>query len=173
MFNVAKGTRFTYNNFMKITKEVARILVREGKTLSVAESCTGGFLSNALTDIPGSSRFFKSGIIAYSNETKTNFLGVPRSMLQKNGAVSLPCIRQMSNGVRRLFKTDFGVATSGIAGPSGATKTKPLGLTFISVSSKKRTQNFKFIFKGSRLSIKKQAATKALKLLLNLLHEPR
>ena len=170
-FDIANSPGFAYNNFMNITKKVARALIHKGKTLSLAESCTGGFLSNALTDIPGSSKFFKAGVISYSDAAKNKILKVPNSTLQKYGAVSIPCVRQMAQGIRQLTKTDFSIALSGIAGPSGGTKTKPIGLTFIAINSKKQTRSFKFIFKGSRLSIKKQAATKALKLFLIFLNE--
>ena len=156
-----------------MAKKVARVLIQRSNTLSLAESCTGGFLSNALTDIPGSSKFFKAGVVSYSDAAKNKILKVPCQTLQKYGAVSIPCVRQMAQGVRQLAKTDFSIALSGIAGPSGGTKTKPVGLTFIAISSKKQTRSFKFIFKGSRLSVKKQAAAKALKLFLNFFDESK
>jgi PncC family amidohydrolase len=173
MFNIAKDFWFAYNNSMKLVKKVAVLLTQRNQTLSLAESCTGGFLSHCLTNIPGSSKFFKIGIIAYANEAKEKLLGVPSSTLKKYGAVSLPSIRQMAQGARLLLKTDFGLAISGIAGPGGSTPKKPLGLTFIAISSKNKTHSFRFIFKGSRLSVKKQAASKALEILLEFLHESK
>ncbi|MCX5681244.1 MAG: CinA family protein [Candidatus Omnitrophica bacterium] len=158
---------------MKIERKIANLLIQKGQTLSLAESCTGGFLSNILTNIPGSSQFFKVGIISYADEAKNKILGVKNSTLQKYGSVSLPSVRQMAQGARQLLRTDFSIAISGIAGPTGGTKIKPVGLTYIAVSSKNNNRSFKFIFKGSRLSIKKQAAEKALKLFLTFLHEPR
>lgn len=158
---------------MKLTRKVALLLIKKDLTLSLAESCTGGLLAHWLTNVPGSSKFLKIGIVAYANQAKIKFLKVPRATIEKHGAVSLPTILQMAKGARQLLKTDLSVAISGIAGPSGATPKKPLGLTFIGLSSKNKTQGFRFIFKGSRLSVKKQAAAKALHLLLNLLHESR
>jgi PncC family amidohydrolase len=157
---------------MQLAKKVAFILIRKNQTLSLAESCTGGLLTHWLTNVPGSSKFLKVGIVAYANEAKEKLLRVSHSTIEKHGAVSLPTIQQMAKGARLILKTDFGIAISGIAGPTGATAKKPLGLTFIAISSKKKTQSFKFIFNGSRLSVKKQAATKALNLFFNLLDEP-
>lgn len=158
---------------MKLAQKVAYLLIQKKKTLSLAESCTGGLLSHALTNIPGSSAFFKVGIIAYANEAKQKLLNVSSATIKKHGVVSFPAIEQMAKGVRSILKTDFSIAISGIAGPTGATATKPLGLTFIAVSSKNRMNSFHFVFKGSRLSIKKQAAIKALTILLNLLNETK
>ena len=158
---------------MKLAKKVANLLIQRNITLSLAESCTGGLLSHELTNIPGSSKFLKISIVAYANEAKEKLLGVPSATLKKYGAVSLPTIRHMAKGARRLLKTDLGLAISGIAGPGGATPTKPLGLTFIAISSKNKTHCFRFVFKGSRLSVKKQAATKALEILLKFVHESK
>lgn len=158
---------------MTLAKKITQILTEKNQTLSLAESCTGGLLAHWLTNIPGSSKFLKAGIVAYANETKEKFLRVPRATLEKHGAVSLPTIKHMAQGARSLFKTDFSIAISGIAGPSGSSKEKPLGLTFIAVATKKKIHAARFIFKGSRLSVKKQAATKALELLKNLLDETR
>jgi len=158
---------------MKLAKKVAHLLIQKKKTLSLAESCTGGLLSHTLTNIPGSSAFFKVGIIAYANEAKQRLLNVSPSTIKKHGVVSFPAIEQMAKGVRAILKTDFSMAISGIAGPAGATAIKPLGLTFIAVSSRKRICSFHFVFKGSRLSIKRQAATKALEILLGLLNETK
>lgn len=155
---------------MKHSQEVARLLTQKKRTLGLAESCTGGLLSHSLTNIPGSSAFFKLGIVAYANEAKEKLLGVSPAMLKKHGAVSFPVIRQMARGVRSQLKTDLGLAISGIAGPTGATPQKPLGLTFIALCSKNKTHSFRFIFKGSRYSVKKQAAIKALAILLRFLH---
>lgn len=171
MFHVANELGYAYNNVMEFAPKISFFLTKNKKTLSVAESCTGGLLSNLITDIPGSSKFFKGAIVSYSNEVKGRILNVPISVLKKHGAVSEPCVNKMAQGVRKRLKTNFAIAVSGIAGPSGGTKEKPVGLTFIAVASKNRTQTFKLIFKGSRLCIKKQAAQNALRLFLKFLHE--
>ncbi|HOD11524.1 MAG TPA: CinA family protein [Candidatus Omnitrophota bacterium] len=156
---------------MQIAKKVAHTLIQRHQTLSVAESCTGGFLAHTFTNIPGSSQFFKLGVIAYANEAKTIVLNVPAQTIASKGAVSLLTVKRMAKGVRSILKTDFSVAISGIAGPTGSTEKKPIGLVMIAIASHKRVRAAKFRFHGSRLSIKKQATAKALKLLLALINE--
>jgi len=156
---------------MKIEEKTAIRLIKLRKTLAIAESCSGGLLTNRLTDIPGSSQFLKVGIIAYSNEAKSKLLKVPPSLIQKYGAVSPETACAMAQGVRLSLQTDFGVSITGIAGPTGGTKTKPIGLTYMAVSSKKKQECLEFHFKGSRLQNKKLATTKALNLLLKYLDE--
>lgn len=171
MFHVANSLGHAYNNTMEFAKKISSFLTKKKKTLSVAESCTGGLVANLITDVPGSSKFFKGAVVSYSNEAKNSILHVPLSVIEEHGAVSGPCVRCMAHGVFKKLKTDFSIAVSGIAGPGGGTKEKPVGLTFIALASKNKTQTFKFIFKGSRLSIKRQAAQNALKLFLKFLHE--
>ncbi|MBF0123211.1 MAG: CinA family protein [Candidatus Omnitrophica bacterium] len=154
---------------MPIAKRIAQQLTSNKQTLATAESCSGGLVAHTLTNIPGSSVWFKAGVIAYAYEAKTDLLGVPKNMLQKHGAVSAPVVKAMVQGIRKRFKTDFGISITGIAGPTGGTKTKPVGLVFIAVASNKKTVIRYFIFKGTRLQIKKQATETALKMLLTLL----
>ena len=149
-----------------LEEELAKLFLKKKKTLSIAESCTGGLICHRLTNIPGSSKFFKAGLIVYSNETKIHLLKIPSQTLQKYGAVSEVVAEKMSQNIRQLLQTDFGVGITGIAGPTGGSVAKPVGLIFISVSSKEKTICRKFIFKGSRLKIKTQAAMQALKMLL-------
>lgn len=151
---------------LTLEQKVAKALTRRGRTLSIAESCTGGLLANRLTNIPGSSLFFTLGIIAYANAAKARLLKVPPSILAKYGAVSSPVAKKMANGVRKVSKTDFGIGITGIAGPTGETKNKPIGLVYIAISSRKTIESFRFVFKGTRAMIKKQAASQALRLLL-------
>ncbi len=153
---------------MRPEEKLANLLIKKKKSLSTAESCTGGLIAHRLTNIPGSSAFFKAGLITYAYESKTKYLKVPSPILKKHGAVSHPVIEIMAKNVRKLNKTDYGIATSGIAGPTGATKTKPIGLVFIGISSKKQTIIKECRFKGSRTSIKSQAATTAMKMLIEL-----
>ncbi|MBF0619697.1 MAG: CinA family protein [Candidatus Omnitrophica bacterium] len=151
---------------MKTSLLIANALTDQNKTLATAESCTGGLIANILTDIPGSSVFFKGGVIAYANEIKTGLLGVPAKLLIKHGAVSAPVAKAMAEGARKRLKTDVALATTGIAGPTGATPTKPVGLVFIALASTKKTIVKQCFFTGTRVSIKKQAAATALRLLL-------
>ena len=150
---------------MKKENIVATILTKKGLTLSIAESCTGGLVCHRLTDIPGSSLFLRAGLVPYSNEAKTRLLQIPSGIIQRYGAVSFETSTLMAQKVRKLFKTDFGIGISGIAGPTGGTKKKPIGLVFIAVSSKNDTLSLKCQFKGSRTRIKEHATTQALTLL--------
>ena len=150
---------------MKLEEKIIHILTKTHQTLSIAESCTGGLAANKLTNISGSSKVIKLGVVAYSNEAKVKILNVPEALLKKHGAVHQSIAIAMAKGVRKLLKTDFGIGITGIAGPTGATKTKPIGLTYIAVSSPAQTFNIKFNFKGSRTQIKTQASKETLKLL--------
>ncbi len=156
---------------MKIEEKTAIRLIKLKKTLAIAESCSGGLLTNRLTNVSGSSQFLKVGIIAYSNEAKSKLLKIPPSLIQKYGAVSHETASAMAQGARLCLQTDFGVSITGIAGPTGGTKTKPIGLTYIAVSFKEKIECVEWHFKGSRLQIKKSATTKALNLLLKHLDE--
>jgi len=150
---------------MRKEQKIADLLINSKKTLSIAESCTGGLLSNRLTNIAGSSNFLKLALIAYSNDAKTKILKVPPSTLHKHGAVSSQTAIAMAKGARKIFKTDFGIGITGIAGPTGGTKTKPVGLVYIAVCTNVETLCLEYQFRGTRLSIKSQAATQALRLL--------
>ncbi|MDD4971567.1 MAG: CinA family nicotinamide mononucleotide deamidase-related protein [Paludibacter sp.] len=114
---------------------VGNLLKEQGKMVATAESCTGGNIARSFTSIPGSSEFFKGSIVAYSNEVKTNILQVSPLDLENNGAVSQVVVEQMATGVRRLLKTDVAIATSGIAGPTGGTVEKPVGIVWIAACS--------------------------------------
>lgn len=152
-----------------LEEQIAHMLIKHKKTLAVAESCTGGLASHRLTNIPGSSGFFKLGICAYANEAKNKLLGISSRTLLKYGAVSRQVAQCMARGVRKKAKTDYGIGITGIAGPTGATKNKPIGLTYIAVSYKNKVIYRKYIFKGTRKKIKSQAASGALTLLSRLL----
>lgn len=155
---------------MQLEKKIARQLIATGKTISIAESCTGGLLTNRLTNIPGSSAFLLAGIISYSNTAKTKLLRIPPSLIQKKGAVSSSVAGLMAKNVRKLFDTDLSVAISGIAGPTGGSSQKPVGLVFIAVQSRKHLLVDRNLFKGSRIQIKKQAADRALELLFKIIN---
>ncbi len=113
---------------------LAKMLIAQNKTLSVAESCTGGLISKRLTDIPGSSSYISLNAITYSNEIKHSLLGVPKEILDSHGAVSAQCAEAMASGIKKLAKTDIGLSVTGIAGPDGGTAEKPVGLVYIGLA---------------------------------------
>lgn len=130
---------------------IGRILAENGKTLSVAESCTGGMISSLMTSVPGASSYFLGSVTSYANSVKENVLGVPGEIIREYGAVSSECVAEMAKGVRRLTGSDYAVATSGIAGPGGGTDTKPVGLVWIGVSSETSTETYCHVFKNDRI----------------------
>ncbi|MBU1726325.1 MAG: CinA family protein [Candidatus Omnitrophica bacterium] len=148
-----------------IISQAHKLLLKSGKTIAVAESCTGGILSSFLTLLPGSSKYFILGAITYSNKTKENILGISPSVISKNGAVSAPVAQLMAQKARRLAKADFGIGITGIAGPTGGSPQKPVGTVFIAISSNNKSIYRKFKFTGTRSAIRKKAALGALKLL--------
>lgn len=144
---------------------VGQLLRERRATLAVAESCTGGLLASRVTDISGSSDYFERGIVAYSLAAKERILGVPQATLRENGAISLPVARAMANGVRRLSGTTFGLATTGIAGPTGGTPEKPVGLVCMALAWEGGDVAREYRFHGGRELIKYRAAQMALEML--------
>jgi len=169
MFLLVKGFILPYNTPMRTEEKIINWLKRSRKTLSLAESCTGGLLADRLTDISGCSNVFKAGFVTYSNDAKAKFLKVPKKLLTQHGAVSQPVAMAMAKGARLILKTDFAIAITGIAGPAGGSKEKPVGLTFIAVSTPKESVCIECQFKGERKNIKSQAANQALQLFLEFL----
>ena len=129
---------------------IGRLLLKHGKTVSAAESCTGGTISALFTGIPGSSGFYLGSVTSYANSVKTGVLGVSEEIIAKHGAVSSECVAAMAEGIRRITGSDYSVATSGIAGPGGGSNDKPVGLVWIGVSSQSGTETLKMTFKGDR-----------------------
>ena len=149
---------------------IGRILSEQGKTLSTAESCTGGTISQLITSVPGSSSYFLGGVTSYANSAKTNILGVNPEIIEKYGAVSRECVAAMAEGVRKLTGSDFSVATSGIAGPGGGSEEKPVGLVWVAVSSQMGTETYKVQYNGDRKrNIERSAAFALNKLRLKIL----
>ena len=146
-------------------KETHSILLKHRKTIAVAESCTGGLISHTLTNISGSSSYFKLGLVVYSNESKSKILNIPHKQISRFGAVSKEVAFLMANNVRKLAKTDIGIATTGIAGPTGATKKKPIGTVYIAISHKHSTKVKKILFRGSRTQIKNKTKDRALSII--------
>lgn len=150
---------------MKIEESVGKMLAKKRLTLAIAESCTGGLLSDRLTSVSGSSKYFLMGVVAYSNASKIKMLGVPKGLIAKHGAVSSQAALRMAEGIRRLSDANIGIGVTGIAGPTGGTKAKPVGLVYISLVTNKKRIVKEFRFKGSRESIKSQASRAALDML--------
>ena len=153
---------------------VGRLLKERGATLALAESCTGGLLAKRLTDIAGSSSYFKEGLITYSNESKERWLGVPHEMLMEHGAVSEPVARKMAEGARKITGADYGLSVTGIAGPDGGTKEKPVGLVFLGLSDAKATFAERLDLSAwgrSREAIRERSANRAFDLLRLRLEE--
>ncbi|MGA7669470.1 MAG: CinA family protein [Nitrolancea sp.] len=142
------------------------LLTDLGLTIATAESCTGGLVSHWITGVPGSSNYFLGGVIAYSNAVKMSLLGVPEDVLKRVGAVSDECALAMARGVRRRIGADVGVSTTGIAGPGGATDTKPVGLVYIACSTPWADVVEEHHFSGDRAQTIEESADAALSLVL-------
>lgn len=151
--------------------QLGNIIREQHLWLAVAESCTGGMLSHRITNIPGASEYFRGGVIAYANEVKVDILGVSSKTLDDFGAVSEETVIEMARGVRKSLDVDIGVSVSGIAGPSGGTIEKPVGTTWIGLSSADRDSAVKYIFPGNRYEINSQASDAAMKMAINYLLE--
>lgn len=133
-------------------------------TVSTAESCTGGMIASAITDISGASAFFGLGVVTYSNEAKQKLIGVRPETLIKYGAVSGQTAEEMAKGVAQLADSDIGISVTGIAGPTGGTPEKPVGLVYIGISGKYGTFSYKNNFKGNRSEVRTQTVVRAFEL---------
>lgn len=149
----------------RLERVVGGMLKDAGETLSLAESCTGGYVSHLVTSIPGSSAYFIGGVVSYANAVKMEELGIPSDMLELNGAVSRPVVEQMATGVRQALRTDWSIAISGIAGPDGGTADKPVGTVWIAVAGKEGLRSVLRHFPGTRDLVIKRSAVTALNLL--------
>lgn len=152
-----------------LAEVVGRELAQQGKTLAVAESCTGGLVAKLLTDVPGASDYFTCGWVVYSNAAKTRELGVPSALIKSHGAVSREVAQAMAQGARRMAGTDFAIGITGIAGPTGATEDKPIGLVHISIDSEEACTARRYLFSEDRAWTRVRAAYTALNMLRLLL----
>jgi nicotinamide-nucleotide amidase len=144
---------------------IVRLLTRRKETLALAESCTGGFIANEITNISGASKMFKGGVVTYSNEAKEKFLGVRAETLKDYGAVSEPVAAEMASGARKQFNADYAIAVTGIAGPTGGTREKPTGTAFIAVAGRFGTVVERKLNQFDRQKFKRITAQQALELL--------
>jgi PncC family amidohydrolase len=147
-----------------LAKQLGERLRRSGRSLAVAESCTGGLLGSAVTDVPGSSAYFLGGVISYADRVKVDQLGLSESVLRRHGAVSEEAAAAMANGVRQLLKADIGVSITGVAGPD-AEGSKPAGLTFIGIAGDGVTTQ-RFQWTGDRWDNRRRSVIAALELLV-------
>lgn len=149
----------------RLEQVVGRMLKERNQTLSLAESCTGGYVSHLITGVPGSSAYFIGGVVSYANAVKMEELGIPSDMLELNGAVSQPVVERMASGVRDALKTDWSIALSGVAGPDGGTEEKPVGTVWIAVAGPDGVQATKVYFPGTRDLVIRRSALAALNML--------
>ena len=154
----------------KLSQKIVRLLTKKKLKISLAESCTGGLLSSSITSISGSSKVFTIGLVTYSNQSKISILKVPINIIRKHGAVSYEACLSMVKNINKISKTNISVSITGIAGPKGGTKKKPLGLVFIGIKKDNKTLVRKYLFKNKkRTSIQKTAVNKALNLILSFI----
>jgi len=164
--SVAKLGRAVFSVQGEAMEEVVgRLLSRSGKTVSVAESCTGGLMGSRLTEVPGSSSYFIEGVVSYSNEAKMRTLNVPKALLDEFGAVSSEVAAAMAEGMRERARTDYAVSVTGIAGPGGGSEEKPVGLVYLGLASESGTKTRRLMLPGERYLIRWRSSTAALDLL--------
>ena len=152
----------------KLSQKVVKLLSKKRLKISFAESCTGGLLSSSITSISGSSKVFALGLVTYSNKSKINILKVPKKIIMKHGAVSYETCLSMVKNLYKISRTNISLSITGVAGPNGGTKQKPVGLVFIGVKKGNKTLLKKFLFKNrTRNSIQRSTVNKSLNLILS------
>ena len=153
-----------------LAKKIVKILIKKKLKISFAESCTGGLLSSAITSVNGSSKVFTLGLLTYSNQSKTQILKVSKNIIRKYGSVSEQVCLAMVKNLSKISKTNMSVSITGIAGPSGGTKIKPVGLVYVGIKTNDRVQIKKYLFKNNgRSYIQKATVNKSLRLILSFL----
>jgi nicotinamide-nucleotide amidase len=153
----------------KLLDQISKLLKQKNLSIATAESCTGGLIANKLTNISGSSEYFDRGIVSYSNKAKIELLGISEETLKKFGAVSSEVAIEMAKQIKEKSNVDIGLSTTGIAGPTGGTKEKPVGLVYIAISVKGKTIVKEFNFNGNRLENKNSTYNAAMELLLAII----
>ena len=153
-----------------LTKKIVKILIKKKLKISFAESCTGGLLSSAITSVNGSSKVFTLGLLTYSNQSKTQILKISKNIIRKYGSVSEQVCLAMVKNLSKISKTNMSVSITGIAGPSGGTKIKPVGLVYVGIKKNDRAEVKKYLFKNNgRSYIQKATVNKSLRLILSFL----
>ena len=154
----------------KFSQKIVKLLKKKRLKLSVVESCTGGMLSSTITSISGSSKVFTMGLVTYSNQSKSHLLKVPKQIIKKNGAVSIQCCFSMVNNLSKISKSNIAVSITGIAGPGGGTKQKPVGLVYVGIKRGNKVKIKRYLFKNKgRSNIQRAAVKKTLELILSVL----
>lgn len=157
----------------RVTRDLAaragEALLSAGRTVAIAESCTGGGVCEALTSVPGSSAYFLGGVVAYGNESKARDLGVPPGLIESAGAVSREVAEEMAAGARRRFKADIGIGTTGIAGPGGGTPEKPVGTVYVAIASEKVRLSYPLRLPGDREAVRGATVLRTLETLVSFL----
>ena len=152
----------------KLSQKIFKALKKKKLKISVAESCTGGMLSSAITSVSGSSKVFTMGLVTYSNQSKNRLLKIPKQIIKKYGAVSIQCCFSMVNNLCKISKSNVAVSVTGIAGPSGGTKQKPVGLVYIGIKRANKVKINRYLFKNKgRSNVQRAAVKKSLELILN------
>jgi len=154
----------------KLSQKIVKLLKKKKLKVSFAESCTGGLLSSTITSVSGSSKVFTMGLVTYSNQSKNRLLKVPKQIIKKHGAVSIQCCFSMVNNLSKISKSNVAVSITGIAGPSGGTKQKPVGLVYIGIKRANKVKVNRYLIKNKgRSNIQKTAVKKSLELILSVL----
>ena len=154
----------------KISQKIVKILKKKRLKISFAESCTGGMLSSTITSVSGSSKVFTMGLVTYSNQSKNRLLKIPKQIIKKHGAVSIQCCFSMVNNLKKISKSNIAISVTGIAGPGGGTKQKPVGLVYIGIKKANKVKINRYLFKKKdRNKIQKAAVKKSLELILKIL----
>ena len=154
----------------KLSQKIVKLLTKKRLKISLAESCTGGLLSSAITSVSGSSKVFNLGLVAYSNQSKIKVLKVSKKIIRKYGAVSEQVCKAMAKNVSKIGKTNMSISITGIAGPRGGTKQKPVGLVYVGMKRGNKVKVNRYLFKNKgRLYIQKTAVNKSLDLILSFI----
>ncbi|MDM5262795.1 CinA family protein [Sulfurovum sp. XTW-4] len=156
-------------NIKELTEKIIQKLTKEGQTISFAESCTGGRIAAAFTAISGASEVLHGSCVTYSNDIKHQWLGVTQEVLENHGAVSEPCVSQMLDGIQKMADSDYAIAVSGIAGPTGGTEFKPVGTVYIGVQTPFSKEVFHCNFDGTREEVQEQSTLFAIEKLAEVL----
>ena len=160
-----------WNEINKQSQDLLKICKLKKIYLTTAESCTGGMIASSIVSINGSSSIFKSGIVTYSNESKAEFLKIPLELININGAVSEVIAFQMAENVLSIMNSSLSIAVTGIAGPSGGSNDKPVGLVWIGIGTKKNILTKKYLFQGNRLKVRQKTTLEALKLAYDVVND--
>jgi PncC family amidohydrolase len=156
-----------------LEETVGELLTEQGLTIAVAESCTGGLIAHRLTNVSGSSAYLVGGVVAYANQVKEQVLGVSGETMAAHGAISEETVREMARGARRLFDTDVAISSTGIAGPTGGTPQKPVGLVYVALAAQDFERCERHLWQGDRLENKRQTSQAALDMLRQYLEARR